>query len=108
MMQSDDGGLIAKLLEPDEVLEVRARAGDVLIAITNRRLAVLDAERIALAVDIESVRRVQFDIEKSRPATLVIVPERPGDPPQVLAVPAEDYEPVANALVAIGRRLANA
>jgi hypothetical protein len=107
-MESDDGGLIAKLLEPDEVLVVRARAGDALIAITDRRLAVLEAERIALAVDILSVRRVQFDIEKSRPATLVIVPERPGDPPQVLVVPAEDYQPIASALVEIGRRLAEA
>ena len=55
-----------------------------------------------------SVRRVQFDIEKARPATLVIVPERPDDPPQVLAVPADHYEAVAAALVTIGIRLASA
>jgi len=105
---SIDDDRLTKLLEPGEVLEVNARAGDATIAITNRRLAVFDAERIALAVEIEHVRRVQFDIEKSRPATLVIVPERPSDTPQVLAVPAEDYEPVADALVLIGRRLAGA
>jgi len=105
---SNDDDRLTKLLEPGEVLEVNARAGDATIAITNRRLAVFDAERIALAVEIEHVRRVQFDIEKSRPATLVIVPERPSDTPQVLAVPAEDYEPVADALVLIGRRLAGA
>jgi hypothetical protein len=107
-MNVDDGGRIARILEPGEVLEVKARAGDATIAVTNRRLAVLEAERIALAVEIEHVRRVQFDIEKSRPATLVIVPERPADAPQVLAVPAEDYEPVADALVLIGKRLAGA
>jgi hypothetical protein len=107
-MSVHDDGLIDGLLEPGELLEVRARAGGVTIAITNRRLAVLDAERIALAVDIGLVRRVQFDIEKSRPATLVIVPEKPSDAPQVLAVPAEDYEFVADALVVIGRRLASA
>jgi len=105
---SIDDDRLTKLLEPGEVLEGHARAGDATIAITNRRLTVFDAERIALAVEIEHVRRVQFDIEKSRPATLVIVPERPSDTPQVLAVPAEDYEPVADALVLIGRRLAGA
>ncbi len=98
-------GLIDRILERDEVVEIQARAGDAVIAVTNRRLAVVEADRIALAVDIDSVRRIQFDIEKARPATLVIVPERPHDPPQVLAVPVRDYESVAAALVTLGRRL---
>ena len=107
-MDIERSGLLGDLLEPGEVVELQAQAGDTTIAVTNRRLAVLDAERVALAVDIDHIRRVQFDIEKTRPATLVIVPERPDDAPQVLAVPAEQYEPVAAALVSIGRRLAGA
>lgn len=103
----DGGGLIDRLLEPGEIVEVQARAGGATVAVTNRRLAVIEAERVALAVEIEHIRRVQFDIEKSRPATLVIVPERPADPPQVLAVPPADYGPIATALVSIGQRLAD-
>jgi hypothetical protein len=63
--------------------------------------------RTALDISIEDVRRIQFDIEKSRPATLVIVPEHRADMPQVLAVRPEEYPAVAAALVAIGQTLAS-
>jgi len=52
------------------------------------------------------LRRIQFDVERRRPATLVLVPELPRDEPQVLAIEPERYEEVADALVIIGRRLA--
>jgi len=93
------------LLE-DEELVAHARAVEADIAVTNRRLAILETERVALAIHIEEVRRIQFDIEKARPATLVVVPESPAHPPAVLSVPIEQYEPIAQALVVIGRRLA--
>lgn len=38
----------------------------------------------ALDVSIDNLRRVQFDIERERPATLVVVPQQPTDEPQVL------------------------
>jgi hypothetical protein len=60
---------------------------------------------VLLDVPIDDLRRVQFDIERERPAMLVFVPERPQDEPQILAVPPADYETVAHALVVIGRRL---
>ena len=58
-----------------------------------------------------SIRRVAispewFDIEKSRPATLVLVPEDADHGPQVLGVEPAEYEAMAGALVTIGRRLA--
>ena len=59
-----------------------------------------------LNVPINGLRRIQFDIERQRPATLVIVPEDPGDEPQVLAVAAGHYREVADALVIVGERLA--
>ncbi len=73
------------------------------ILVTDRRIAVAQGERVALDIPIENVRRIQFDIEKSRPATLVIVPDSPRDPPQVLAVPVANYEEVAEALAILGR-----
>lgn len=104
---ADNGDLIQAFLHPDERVEHRARAGEAVIALTDRRLAVVDAARVALAVDIDQVRRVQFDIEKRRPATLVIVPEHPSDMPQTLAVHPEYYDEIAAVLVTLGRRIAN-
>ena len=69
-------------------------------------MVVSENERIALNVAIHGIRRIQFDIERVRPATLVIVPESPSDQPQVLAVPPEEYEATGHALALIGRRLA--
>ena len=76
---------------------------------TDRRLAVGSTDRLMLDIGIDGVRRIQFDIERDRPATLVVVPEHPSDEPQVLAVHPEDYPAVAQALVsqhrgAAGRR----
>jgi hypothetical protein len=93
-----------QLLEDEEVI-AHARALEADIAVTNRRLAIVEAERLAMAIDIEELRRIQFDIEKDRPASLVVVPESPSHPPAVLSVPVEQYEPIARALVIIGQRL---
>ena len=93
-------------LEPGEELRHRARATDAILAVTDRRLVVAARERVALAVPFQSLRRIQFDIERDRPATLVIVPEMAHDEPQVLSIPADSYAEAAEALVAIGQRLA--
>jgi hypothetical protein len=93
-------------LEADEELRARARARDAALAVTDRRVLVAVNERLALNVPFEGLRRIQFDIERSRPATMVIVPEQRHDEPQVLAIDPDDYDSAAQALALIGRRLA--
>jgi hypothetical protein len=97
---------IRSLLAPGEELRHEATAGQAVLAVTSHRVAVIHAERLAMALEIEQLRRIQFDIEKARPATLVLVPEYPDHAPEVLTVAPEEYEEVAAALVAIGKRLA--
>jgi hypothetical protein len=93
-------------LEPGEELLVSAHAAEGVIAVTDRRLMVAARERIALAVPFQSLRRIQLDIERGRPATLVIVPETSRDAPQVLSIPPARYAEAVEALVAIGRNFA--
>jgi hypothetical protein len=90
----------------DEPIQLRAELGDTAIVVTDQRLVVVTGHRHSLDVPLAEVRRIQFDIERSRPATLVIVPEHASHEPQVLVVPHEYYEQVADALVLVGRRLA--
>lgn len=97
---------VRRLLEPDEEVHIEAAVGDEIVVVTTRRLAIGSKDRLALDVPLANVRRIQFDIERTRPATLVIVPERPTDEPQVLTVRPTDYRGVADALVVIGQRLA--
>jgi hypothetical protein len=97
---------LRSVLEPGEELRVHASAAEATIAVTDRRLIVAASTRVALAVPFDAVRRIQFDVERRRPATLVIVPEHPTDEAQVLSVPPEDYDAAARALVAVGRALA--
>ena len=96
---------IMRTLEPGETIQSLVPTGGAGLVVTDRRVAVAAAERIALNVPFEGIRRIQFDIERQRPATLVIVPEHPRDEPQVLAVPRERYREVASALTIIGERL---
>lgn len=93
-------------LEPGEEIRFRAHATDAVMAVTDRRLLVASPQRIPLAIPFEGLRRVQFDIERNRPATLVLVPELPHHEPQVLAIPPKHYEATAAALVALGIALA--
>ncbi|TME82358.1 MAG: hypothetical protein E6I45_06070 [Chloroflexi bacterium] len=96
---------VLHLLQPDEQLYLKTRAIDAVLAVTDRRLLVADDQRVLLDISYDRLRRVQFDIERSRPATLVIVPESPSDEPQLLAIPPEEYERAARALAVIGERL---
>jgi hypothetical protein len=94
-------------LSPDEELLARARARDAAIAVTDRRVLIAANDRLALDVPFDQLRRIQFDIERTRPATMVIVPEQRHDEPQVLAIDPDAYDEVAQALAIIGRRLAS-
>jgi hypothetical protein len=97
-----------RILQPDEEVQVQAPAGDALVVVTDRRMAVANAERLMLDVPIDNLRRIQFDLERDRPATLVIVPERRQDEPQVLAIEPQDYDAIVRALALIGHRFAGA
>ena len=92
-------------LEPGEAIEASAQAIEGLVAVTDRRLVVAAGSR-AVAIPWERLRRVELDIERDRPATLVLVPEWPSDPPQVLSVPPESYREVAVTMARIAERLA--
>jgi hypothetical protein len=97
---------VLEVLEPDETLRVRARAREAVIAVSDRRLIVAARERIALNIGFHELRRIQFDIERDRPATMVIVPEEAHHEPQVLAIPPEEFGATAEALALIGQQLA--
>src|SRR5260221_14155560 len=91
----DVAGLPAHLgaaLEPGEEVRMYARSTLAILAVTTRRVVVAESDRVALAVPFEGLRRVQLDIERTRPATLVLMPEHPRDEPQVLAIPPEHYQ----------------
>jgi hypothetical protein len=92
-------------LEAGEAIEAVVHAPTASIVLTDRRVAVAERHRLALSVGYDGVRRIQFDIERQRPATLVIVPEDPRHEPQVIAVPRDRYPDVARALVLIGVRI---
>jgi hypothetical protein len=98
---------LLRILQPDEELHVQARAMDGIVAVTNRRLVVTTNDRVALDVPYGELRRIQFDVERDRPATFVVVPDDPSNPPEVLAIPASEYGNVARALALIGERIAD-
>jgi hypothetical protein len=91
-------------LEPQEI-RAQATADGHMVVVTDDVLRVGSTERMALEVAIDNLRRIQFDIERDRPATLVIVPLSPNDEPQVVVVQPQEYASVAEALVFIGQRM---
>jgi hypothetical protein len=93
-------------LEPDERLRAHARAREAVLAVSDRRLIVAAQERVALSIGFDELRRIQFDIERDRPATMVIVPEEAHHEPQVLAIPPQEFRATADALAIIGEQLA--
>jgi hypothetical protein len=90
------------LIEPGETIRHRTRATRAILAVTDRRIIVAAPYGIALDLPLAALRRVQFDIERDRPATLVLVPDQPRHEPQVLAIPPEEYAAAAEVLVAVG------
>ena len=98
---------ILQHLEPGETVQAQAVAREATLVVTDRRVAVATDVRLAMDLPIEDLRRIEFDIERVRPATLVIVPERANNEPQVLAIPHDQIPAVAKALVLIAQRLAS-
>ena len=99
---------LVQMLQQGEEVQAEAHGEGARLVVTNRRLAVVSRpDRPDLDIPFEGLRRIQFDIERQRPATLVIVPEHRDDHPQVLAIAPEQYAAVGQALATIGRRLAD-
>ncbi len=92
-------------LHEDERLQVAARTKPAVVALTERRMVIGDEYRVAMDLPIEALRRIQFDVERGRPATLVLVPYSPHHEPQVLAVPHEELDAVSRAVALVGARL---
>ena len=92
-------------IPPQEILAQASADGHVVV-VTNDILRVTSQDLVRLDVPIEEVRRIQFDIERERPATLVIVPDSPSSEPQVIMVQPEEYENVSHALAILGVKMA--
>jgi hypothetical protein len=98
---------IFRLFVEGETVVAAARAGDAELVVTDRRVAIATENgRLAMNLPIEHLRRIQFDIERTRPATLVIVPDHAGHEPQVLSIPPEQIDTTTQALAFVGKRLA--
>jgi hypothetical protein len=92
-------------LKPQDI-RAQATADGQVVVVTDTVLRVGSGNRVDLDVTISDIRRIQFDIERDRPATLVIVPISPHHQPQVIVVQPEEYAAVGEALVILGRLMA--
>jgi hypothetical protein len=90
-----------------DTIRVRGRATNGEFAVTDRRLLVAGPAGVGLDIPFGTLRRIQFDLDFGRPATLAFVSNDPGDEAIVLNIPPEEYAAVAEALLAIGTQLAS-
>ena len=93
------------ILRPGEVVERQAHADGFLIAVTGQRVIVTDGHRPVMDIPFAELRRIQFDIERDRDATLVMVPEHIKNEPRVFSVPLANLDETAVTLALIGRRM---
>lgn len=96
------------VLRPGEVIEGQAAAGGDVIVVTPERLIVAEGDRAILDIPFSELRRIQFDIERGRDATLVIVPEHIRNAPVIVSVPVGSLRDTAAVLARIGERLNDA
>jgi len=93
------------ILQPGEVLEGHADANGSIIAVTEERLLVAEGDKTVLDIPFDQLRRIQFDIEHHRDATLVIVPEHISNWPVVVTVPPAQLMQTALVLARVGEHL---
>jgi hypothetical protein len=98
-------GSVLRDLDPEDI-RAQATADGQVVVVTSTVLRVGSEDRVDLDIAIHDIRRIQFDIERDRPATLVIVPMSPQHQPQVIVVQPDEYLAVAEALVTLGRMMA--
>ena len=104
-MATDQAFPLPHILLPGEVVESQAQADGFLIAVTKQRIVVTDGDRTVLDLPFGGLRRIQFDLERGRDATLVLVPERVQNEPRVFSVPMSNLMETASTLALIGRRM---
>ena len=93
------------ILRPGEVVESQAVIYDAVIAVTGERLVVAEGDKSVLDIPFGELRRVQFDIERGRDATLVIVPEHVRNWPRVVSVPIPNLKETALVLARVGEHM---
>jgi len=93
------------ILKPGEVVEGQAEANGAVIVVTEERLVVVEGDKSVLDIPFSELRRVQFDIERGRDATLVIVPEHIANWPRIVSVPWPNLRETSLVLARIGERI---
>lgn len=90
----------------DEVAYSVIEAVGARLTITENRLTVTQTSgHVLLDMAMSELRRIQFDIERTRPAALVIVPEHTRHEAQVLGIPPESYDEACRGLAYVGARI---
>ena len=92
-------------LRPGEQIVEVVRVDGATLILTTDRIAVGVDKRLQFDVRIAGLRRIQFDLEAQRPATLSIVPESAGTEPSILTVMPEAYDDVSRVLAHVGAQL---
>src|SRR3954452_6424018 len=92
-------------LDGDEI-RILGHANNGAFAVTDRRLIVGGPAGVGLDIPFATVRRIQFDLEPGRPASVAFVSNDPHDEVVLLSIPPEEYGAITDALLAIGRQLA--
>ena len=94
---------------PSEVVYAVVEAIGVRLSMSDERITVSLPEqgKVLMDMPLRELRRIQFDIERNRPATLVIVPHDGDHQPQVLAIPRDELEMAAKGLGMVGLFLAD-
>ena len=93
------------ILRPGEVVETQAVVEGSAILVTRERLIVVEGDKTVLDIPFDELRRIQFDIERGRDATLVIVPEHISNWPRIVSVPVGFLRETAAVLARIGERI---
>ena len=93
------------ILRPGEVVETQAVVEESAILVTRERLIVIEGDKTVLDIPFDELRRIQFDIERGRDATLVIVPEHISNWPRIVSVPVGFLRETAAVLARIGERI---
>lgn len=103
MIEPDDP--IRRHLDPDEAVRGVVDGTDGRLILTDHRVLVAESGRITLDVPIGNVRLIEFDVERQRPARVIIVPESPRHRPRELYVEPQQYDEVASMLQQLGPRI---
>jgi hypothetical protein len=91
--------------DSDEGGDLVLTTDGVSLRVTNGRLMISVDGLVRLDVSYAELRRIQFDLEAERRATLVIVPHLPRHEPQLLTVARDDLEEAAAILAFVGQRM---